>query len=204
MTLSPKVFVSFSSRDKNEVRKLFSALHHQKVELWDYSDDGQELPLAHSLELSLKEKIDECDYFIAVISPNSIHEEIGRHTRFEVFYALEKEMWKQNKILPIILRNSSAECSEWLNLYQNLETVVRVEWDFSNDEIFEDELRKMCNWLSVTYIPSSLREKKVFFAERFLEEAETVELSNSDFIRLMKIMDDCAIYILEENWEILV
>lgn len=201
MTLSPRIFISFSSRDQNEVRKLFSALHHQNIEVWDYSDDGQELPLAHSIESSLRRKIDECDYFIAVISRNSIHEEIGKHTRFEVLYALEKELCKQNRILPLVIKNSDNENIEWLNLYKDFKAVKWSEIDFASIESLEDGLREICNWLSVSYIPSSLREKKVFFAPLFLEEVETIGISNADFVQLMKVMNDCANYVLEENWE---
>ncbi|MCD9186227.1 MAG: TIR domain-containing protein [Pyrinomonadaceae bacterium] len=201
MTLFPKIFISFSSRDQNEVRKLFSALHHQNIDVWDYSGDGQELPLAHSLEASLKRKIDECDYFIAVISPNSIHEEIGRHTRFEVLYALEQKLHEKNRILPIILDDPENKNAAWLDLYKEFRAIKWAEINFADNKSLEDNLREICDWLSVTYVPSSLRAKKVFFAQAFLEETETVEISNADFVQLMKIMNDCANYVLEENWE---
>src|SRR5262250_3045152 len=99
-----EVFVSFSSRDVS-VGKLFSALETQNVKVWDFSAPGQELPVGHQLSASLKAKIDECEYFIAVISPNSLDASIGPTPIFEVQCALSLGKLAKNRVLPLLLDN---------------------------------------------------------------------------------------------------
>jgi hypothetical protein len=70
MPNSPKIFISFSSKDQREVRELFSKLSEQNIQVWDYSKYGQELPLAQNVDTALAKQIDACDYFIALISAN--------------------------------------------------------------------------------------------------------------------------------------
>ena len=169
MSHRPKLFISFSSKDQKEVRKLFSALELQKVEVWDYSDEGQELPLAHEVVDSLKERVDRCEYFIAIISPSTIDEQIGRYTRFEVNYAIECGKIQQKRILPVLLNNPA---EQWMTLYDALTPILRIELNTNNPERFEDNIRRICEWLSVSYVPSLLRDPRVFFAKLLLEEAE--------------------------------
>ncbi|MDQ3130702.1 MAG: TIR domain-containing protein [Acidobacteriota bacterium] len=198
MSQFPKVFISFSSKDQNEVRKLFSALEIQNVKVWDYSGAGQELPLAHQVSDSLKKRIDECDYFIAIISPITIDEEIGRHTRFEVRYAIECGKLQPDRILPVLINNPA---DNWLSLYDELKSVLRINnLDTDNPSSFEDNIRKICEWLSVSYVPSSLRDSRVFFAQLFLKEAEGEQLENSHFVQLMTVMNNCATDLVAENW----
>lgn len=198
MSQAPKLFISFSSQDQNEVRKLFSALEIQNIKVWDYSDVGQELPLAHQVSDSLKQKIDQCEYFIAIISPNTIDEVIGKYTRFEVRYAIECGKHRQRRILPVLLNNPS---EHWLNLYKELAPILRINLNTNNSERFEDTIRRICEWSSVSYIPSSLRDPRVFFAQLFLKEAENSQLENADFVQLMRIMNSCAGKLLAEDWK---
>lgn len=198
MGRQPNVFVSFSSSDQSQVRKLFAGLELQNVKIWDYSDTGQELPLAYGLHDSLKEKIELCEHFIAIISPNSIDEQIGRHAQFEVKYAIECGKLKQNKLLPMLFNEPS---HHWLELYANLQNVLWTELDTNSPEKFEDCVSQICEWMAVPYIPPSLKDTRVFFSQLFLEEAETKKISNGDFKRLLRIMDGCASKVLENDWQ---
>lgn len=197
MSRAPNLFISFSSKDKSEVRKLFFALEIQKISFWDYSDEGQELPLAHELDDSLKEKIDSCEYFIAIISPHTIDEQLGRYTRLEVRYAIDRGKVKQKRFLPVLLNNPS---DQWLGLYAELQSILRISLDPDHPDRFEDTIRRICQWMSVSYIPTSLRDQRVFFGELLLKEAEDKQLDNADFIQLMRVMNSCANKLLAEDW----
>ena len=198
MSGTPKLFISFSTADQQSVRKLFAALEIQNISVWDYSDEGRELPLAHELRASLKKRIDLCAYFLAVISPNSINENISRTSRFEVSYAIESGKAKDNTILPVLLHNPS---DEWLSLFPELEPVLRITLDDETDERFEETIRRTCQWLSVAYTPSALKDPRVFFTKLFLEEVQSQRLKNADFVKLLRVMNSCASKVLKEDWK---
>src|ERR1044072_5653480 len=159
MSQPPKLFISFSSKDQAKVRRLFAALEIQQVSVWDYSDEGQELTLAHELRASLKAKIDSCEYFIAVISPNSLDEKIGRDPRFEVRYAIESGKAGNHRVLPLLL-DSPPE--QWLVLYEELQPLLRIAFNDDCEEHFEDTVRRICQWLSTPYKPTLLSDPRVF------------------------------------------
>ena len=192
-----RVFISFSGQDRPKIRKLFSALQLQKADVWDYSDEGQELPLGHDLSDALKEKIDSCEYFIAIISASSIDETIGFDPRLEVQYAIESGKAERNRILPVILSDAPAE---WMNLYERLRRLVRVHFDNDSTPKFNDSIRRICDWLNIAYIPTSLRDPRVFFAELLLKELEDNDLENSRFVELREVADSCAQEFLAGNW----
>ncbi|MHB8765899.1 MAG: toll/interleukin-1 receptor domain-containing protein, partial [Deferrisomatales bacterium] len=81
----PKIFVSFSSRDLPFVQRLFARLGAQEVELWDYSQEGQEIPLGEDLEEYLRRRVENVEVFVPVVTPNSFG---SRYTRAEVRHAL--------------------------------------------------------------------------------------------------------------------
>ncbi len=191
------VFVSFSSKDVS-VGKLFSALETQNIKVWDYSDQGQELPLAHQLSASLKAKIDACEYFIAVISPNSIDRQMGARPIFEVQYALSLGKLPKNQLLPLVLNSPS----NWLDVYPEFrreETLWDV-FDHENEDRFQNTIRRICEWLSVPYVPSSLRDPRAFFRDLLLRDIEHHELPKSDFVKLILESNNFGRYLLNEKW----
>jgi tetratricopeptide (TPR) repeat protein len=201
MTSRPKVFISFSQKDSKEVRTLHFELEQQGVDVWDYSKRGEGLPLGKPLDLSLKKRIDSSDYFIAVITPNSVSSEIAPYCRFEVLYALSTEKLPQDKILPIMLTGPDGSWQGGLELDARLESIMRFEINsFKNDD-FERRLEAICEWLSIKYVPSALRRKKAFFAKAFLKEADSVELRHTDFVVLMDIMNSCAVSVERGDWQ---
>lgn len=182
MSASPNVFISFSQRDQNEVRELFSGLRIQRVDVWDYSDPGQELPAGGSLKNALRTKIDNCDYFVAVISANSIE---APTPVWEVRYAIESAK-ARDKVVPILLNNPPAE---WAALYSELADLVWIPITTSNDLETEDAVRRICERLSIPYIPPALLDPEVFFSEPFLREIRSKRLENATFIQLGRSMD---------------
>ncbi len=195
---SPKLFISFSSQDQKEVRELFSSLKAQNINVWDYSKYGQELPLAQYVDAALAERIDSCEYFIAVVSANSTDENIGRYTHFEVQYAMDSGMLQQHRILPVLMVNSPPE--KWYGAYKQMEPILRIEINPHTQANFEDAIRRICDYLGMPYIPSFLGNSQVFFSKSFLNEMAALNLSNAAYSERMRIMNHCAEKILNEEW----
>jgi tetratricopeptide (TPR) repeat protein len=195
---SPKLFVSFSSKDHKEVRELFSNLRAQNIHVWDYSKHGQELPLAQRVDAALAERIDSCEYFIAVVSANSIDEDTGRYTHFEVQYAINSGMLQQHRILPILMVNNLPE--KWCGAYKELEPILHIEINPNNQTDFEDAIRRICDYLGMPYIPSFLGNSRVFFSQSFLHEMGGLNLSNASYSERIRIMNCCAEKVLSEEW----
>jgi tetratricopeptide (TPR) repeat protein len=195
MSSSPTVFVSYSGKDLKPVQKLILALKFQNVNVWDYTDKGQELDLGRDKWDLFKKRIDECEYFIAVITANSIDDRIGVDPRFEVRYAIDSGKARQNRILPILINNPP---DEWMNLYSEIAGVLRPLSDNGDDALFENNVRRICKWLDVRYELPSL--KRAFFGDLFLKEAQSFGLDMSPFLRLANIMNKGATKYLEKDW----
>ena len=198
MSESPKLFISFSARDQARVRKLFAALEIQDVSVWDYSDQGQELSVGRDLLASLAEKIDLCEYFVAIITPNSIDLELSKAPYLEVRHAIRAGKLNHRRILPVLLDNPPAE---WLSLYPELSRSSELRSEDDVDERVEDAIRRICDWLKVSYAPSALKDSKTFFTKLFLEEIHGQTLGNADFVQLLRIMNSCARKMLADDWE---
>lgn len=179
MSESPKkLFISYSSKDRAEVSKLISALKNQKIDAWDYSRPGQDLPLARKVKDSLREEIDSREYFIAVISPNSLDRQTGQYPRFEVRYAIESGKLERYQFLPIFI-NAPGKKS-WCRLYPEIKEFKYVEVDFSNEKKLENLTREICEWTVADYTPSPLLDNLIFFAQKFREEFKKFLLSNKE------------------------
>jgi tetratricopeptide (TPR) repeat protein len=195
MSSKPTVFVSYSGRDLKPVQKLILALKFQNVNVWDYTDRGQELDLGRDKWELFKKRIDECEYFIAIITPNSIDDKISVDPRFEVRYAIDSGKARQNRILPILINNPP---DEWMDLYSEIAGVLRPPPDNGDDALFENNVLRICEWLSVPYELPSL--KRAFFGNLFLKEAQSFSLGMSPFLALANIMNKGASRYLEKDW----
>lgn len=199
MTRDLKLFVSFSSRDQNAVRMLFSALALQHVDVWDYSREGDKLPLAQLVEESLAKKIALCDYFIAVVSANSTDSILGRYSDFEVHRAIEDGMADRQRLLPLLLVTNPP--GKWRGAYKGLEGLLRVELNPSEQGQFDDAIRRICEYLSVPYVPPILLDPRVFFSRRFQQELNSQKLTTADYWELMKIIIGSAEKVAQTKWE---
>jgi pentatricopeptide repeat protein len=195
MSSKPTVFVSYSGRDLKPVQKLTLALKFQNVNVWDYTERGEELDLGRDKWELFKKRIDECEYFIAVITPNSIDDKIGIDPRFEVRYAIDSGKAQQNRVLPILIDNPP---DKWMNLYSEIVGVLRPPPDNGDDALFENNVHRICEWLSVHYELPSL--KRAFFGDLFLTEAQSFGLQMSPFLTLANIMNKGASRYLEKDW----
>ena len=198
MSGGPQLFISFSSMDQHDVRTLFAALQLQGIDCWDYSAAGQELPLGKSVEVSLRERIDACDYFIAIVSKSTTDETSGRFTRFELQYAIDQGLLEDGKILPVLLTANPP--TDWSGPYRRLQAIRWVEFHGADAATFDERMAEICAKLKVPYVPPSLRDPRVFFSRYLLQEAEQVKLTNAEFIRLMQIMNKCAEEVATGQW----
>ncbi len=198
MSESPKLFVSFSSKDQKEVRELFSNLRTQNIHVWDYSKYGEELPLAQRVDAALAERIDSCEYFIAVVSANSTDENVGRYTHFEVQYAINSGMLQHHRILPILIATNPPE--KWRGAYKALESIQRIEINPDNHNNYEGAIRRICDYLNMPYILFYLGDSRVFFSQNFLHEMESLDLSNAAYSERIQIMNCCAERVLNGEW----
>jgi len=199
MTPSLKLFVSFSSRDQAAVRMLFSALAVQRVEVWDYSREGEKLPLAQPVEESLAEKIRRCDYFLAIVSASSTDDLLGRYTDFEVKNAIDAGMSKRGRLLPLLLVTSPP--AEWRGAYKGLKELLRVELNPSDQRQFDEAVRRICEYLSVPYTSPILNDPRVFFSRRFQQEMNGQKVTPADYVDLMNIIIGCAQRVTRNEWE---
>ncbi len=192
-----RIFISFSGKDRPKIRKLFSALQLQKADIWDYSDAGQELPLGHDLSKALKEKIDSCEYFIAVISASSIDEKISIDPKLEVQYAIESGKAETNRIIPVVLNDAPPD---WMSLYERLRRLVRINFEDDGTTQFDDTVRRICDGVGIAYTPPSMLNPGVFFVELLEKEIEKNNLGNAQFVQLRGVANSCASAFIERDW----
>ena len=84
VTGQPYIFVSYSRKDMDSVQSVLRILKINHFRFW--YDKGLKSGLEWAEELG--EKIDQCDQFLVLISPNSIE---SKYVRKEVGMAMEKE-----------------------------------------------------------------------------------------------------------------
>lgn len=199
MTHGLRLFVSFSSKDEIAIRMLFSALAVQHVNVWDYSREGEQLPLAAPVEESLTGKINLCDYFLAVVSDSSTDALLGRYTDFEVRCAVESGLSERRRLLPLLLVTSPP--AEWRGAYRDIKTLLRVALNPADQRQFDEGVRRICEYLSVPYVPPILNDPRVFFSRRFQQEMNSQKVAPADYVDLMNIIIACAEQVAQNEWE---
>lgn len=98
-----RVFVSFSGRDQEIVRRLLLDLSRHNIEIWDYSRDEEQIPAAVPVRDGLVEQLRCVDAVVVLISRASAAPD-SRFTQYEVEQALALGL----RILPVQLLDSPA------------------------------------------------------------------------------------------------
>ena len=111
----PRLFVSFSSKDRDLVRRLFSRLGAQPLDIWDYSIENQEIPGGADIALYLRDRIDQCRYFIPIVTPNSL---TSPFTVIEVAHALTRCARPEFEIIPLV-ENDALDVLPWPSPYHH-------------------------------------------------------------------------------------
>jgi hypothetical protein len=82
-----RIFVSFSSRDQQVVRRLLLDMARHSVDVWDYSRDDDRLPAAVPLRDGLADQLRRVDTIVVVVSRASAAPD-SPYTQCEVEQAL--------------------------------------------------------------------------------------------------------------------
>lgn len=178
---------------------LFSSLAVQHVDVWDYSREGEQLTLARPIEESLAGKIGHCDYFLAIVSASSTDALLGCCTDFEVQSAIGAGLSKRGRLLPLLLVTSPP--AEWRGAYKGLEGLLHVKLNPSDQRQFDVAVRRICEYLSVPYVPPILNDPRVFFSRRFQQEMNSQKVTPAEYVDLMNIITDCAEKVAQNKWE---
>ncbi|MBC7813816.1 MAG: TIR domain-containing protein [Burkholderiales bacterium] len=112
------VFISYSRKDTDFVRRLNDALERQRRQVWV---DWEDIPRGVEWLNEIYAGIEQAHTFVFVVSPDSL---ISRICNFEVAHALKLH----KRIVPIIRReiDEKAVAGEWFN--QEWEQMARDNW----------------------------------------------------------------------------
>ena len=196
----PDIFLSYSRRNGEFVRRLHKLLADAGKDIWV---DFEDIPLSSSWWEEIREGIEASDTFVFVLSPDSVSSPI---CNFEIAHALEHH----KRIVPIVRQPLDVEDGYTLVLNErlndsevqilgarNLEQVAREAWGcvaqhnwlfFSDDEKIEESIKTLLSVMETdleharTHTRLLLRarewEKANEPAGLLLSDAETMEAEN--------------------------
>jgi hypothetical protein len=194
------VFMSFSSKDRPDIQEIISQLELQNIGVWDYSKEGQEIKLGASIPKELRENVGKCEYFIAIVSKNSVDPNIGHFTRMEVQYAINRGMLPDRKIIPVVLTQRKPDV--WYSSYDVLKDICHLEVDTRNIREFIAIIERLCREMGVIYFPPFDKEHpRMPFWRRFRDEVYSLQHSNASHSELMRIIAEFDYKFSEEKWE---
>ena len=90
----PDIFLSYSRKDKEFVRKLHEALAAQQRDIWV---DWEDIPLTADWRSEIQKGIEGADTFVFVISPDSVRSEVCREE-------IEHAVALQKRFVPVLYR----------------------------------------------------------------------------------------------------
>ena len=199
MSVSPKVFLSFSSADSIIVRRLIHSFKSQNIDVWDYSRSGEEIDPGKVIKYALDSEIKASDYFFPLVSSNSTNQDIGRFTHYEVKKAIEYGMLTQGRIIPLLLESDPPQ-KEWPGEYRNLQEVLYLELDPEDNKKYQTTIVRICRYLNVEYRSPYLGDTRLPFEERFQNEIREKVVSNALYDDLMQIINEFSRYYAEKEW----
>jgi tetratricopeptide (TPR) repeat protein len=188
-----RVFVSFATPDRQFVRRLLARLAATGLDVWDYSDEEQELPVGRALLPSLIERIDMADVCIPVISSHAF---ASWACREEVRHAFSR--WTENRLRLFPIASAVLSCSPWPDPYCAIQSMLYQQVDFQSGRALEAALIRLCDDLERPYRPPYIGDPRLPFMNKFrdeLEQVTTVRLGregreNAIYRRLMEAQQD--------------
>ncbi len=94
---APKAFICHSSKDKSVVKRLAIDLRKNGVEAWY---DDWEILLGDSLRCKIDQGIEDCDYFLAIVSENSFE---SAWVQTELDAGMVKRIQGSCRLIPVLL-----------------------------------------------------------------------------------------------------
>jgi tetratricopeptide (TPR) repeat protein len=184
-----RFFISFSSKNRPVVREIMAGLRSQNIGLWDYSDEDWSIEMTAKIFNRLRKEIDGCDYFVAVVSKESVDPSIGHFTRLEVEYALQvKKLHEQNRVLTIELEGITS--IDYTGPYAPLIDYLHYELIWNDDKgksirSYIGLIKKICKAVGIDYMPRISPHHRMPFWERFRDEIQRFDHRISSHIELM-------------------
>lgn len=168
-----RIFISFSSLDRDVVREFFYALKSQNLEVWNYSIKGEEIPPGKEISEYLKGQIDKTDYFISFLSCNSVSKETGRYPELELSYAISKGFLQRERIFPIMITDRKPE--KLYNPFSELKGRLRFEINSDDKDLIDEITAQICRTIGCRYFPPLMSDYKIPFAERLETELKSLK-----------------------------
>lgn len=168
---NPRLFISFTGRDMDFVRRLISRLKSpaQDLDVWLYEDAGDELDWGKNIPDQLVERLALADVFVPIVSPAAF---TSAYTCFEVDAALKTEFQGEQKvILPIVSdRLREVPTADWAREYRVLAASRFRFLDFGSLTQLEEVVFDICSELHVEYRPLVLQDARLPFLDLFVQE----------------------------------
>jgi tetratricopeptide (TPR) repeat protein len=184
----PRLFLSFSGRDRFFVARLMYSLERQGAIIWNYSRAGEEVPLGAELTSELKRRIDESDYFLPIITPNTLDGVRGAYARLETDYAIARGFCSRNRCLPISLVDSAD--TPIGEPYIQLRTRIWLKIRPDDDHDYEQAIKRICRSVALAYSPHFVRDPRIVFDRLFRAELSG-SLSIADQEDLEELVASC-------------
>ncbi|MES2848110.1 MAG: TIR domain-containing protein [Bacteroidota bacterium] len=141
-----RIFLSFASEDTDFVLRVFNRLKKLNIDVWDYTNRDEEIPVGNKIPEVLAKKIIESDYFIPIITSNSVSN-LKPIVHFEVEFALNN----RKKIIPFVIRDRAP--ATWEGAFEELSDRRYLEFDFKNEKDFENKIFSFCRDINIEYKP---------------------------------------------------
>jgi hypothetical protein len=174
------VFLSFSGRDQDLVRRLLLDLDRHGIEIWDYSREEDQIPAAVPVRHGLSDQLRRVDAVIVLISAASASP-ASQYTQHEVQEALAAGM----RIVPVHLCDSPATVlSEPFARLASLD--LRYVSLNSTSPGYERGASDLFSALGVRFKPRVVAHQRLPLFERFESElsAASLHVPNSVFTDL--------------------
>ncbi len=203
MRETPRLFVSFSSRDYPFVRRLFASLRRQPLELWDYSLEGQEIPGGRRIVDYLQNRVANCDCFVPVVTPNSMK---SHYVAAEVACALELGSRAELVLVPLVSQECCPE-KDWLAPYAGLAPYRFYRFDFALPTWLEQTVARLCRDLGIAYCRPPMDDPHLPFLDRLNRELDRrcprrSERTISIYCRLEELRDDLVAALQAGDFEL--
>lgn len=182
------LFISFSSRDQKIVRELMADLKHQGISFWDYSELIESIRPGNDIHRRLFDEIDRCDFFLAVISKNSVDESIGRFCIEEVDYARKNGFAGQGRFIPLMLKPDEPESLE--SPFDVFNDLMQIELLTGNNRSWVEAVQRICLRLDIHYVPPVEAHSQMPFRDEFRKEVKAFAQSNSRHTGLLTLLGE--------------
>jgi tetratricopeptide (TPR) repeat protein len=198
MKKHPKLFFCFVPQDRAAVDAIMNELKLQGFTIMEYSDRWQKSDLGKPMPEACADSIDQCTYFVPIVSANSVSPSTGKYAVMEVEYALEKDLQAQHRIVPLVL----AQCKpkRWLKPFDVLEKMPFLEINTDDRRLFLQSVSGFCARLDYPYKPRLAERPMLPYWKGFCDEISTAQQSKKLDQDLMPVIAEFNRCFDERDW----